>query len=321
MVIMNVINKFLSGCVNDATSEVNISVNENDTQYINSMFASFNKSLPNLRILPKYRRNQIWTVKSQYLDFEGEIQISRHKTMVLLISEPEELSEDVSFVRVCPLSPFVDMASPCDLVCNDAALVGFPFIVETWNEQPMLIEILERFVGDFSCEIHESHEELSEDQQTFREIEISNARYLNHSIIAYTNEMERAENFSFSVDFVSDSKVRTIHMPKMNEKSPKLVPLAGHAEYAIAARSGNILTDNDCIEIDSAEVPFHIEVRKKNKEYILTIIPKLEVKLSRNGEIFDCHFNDERIVYSGLKQGIYDIETPLTSKKITIRLK
>lgn len=318
---MNVINKFLSGCVDDSTSDVNISVNENDAQIINNMFASFNKSCPILKILPKYRRNQIWTVRNQYVDFEGEIQKSNHKTMVLLISEPEELSEDVSFVRVCPLSPFIDMASSNDVLCNDAELVGFPFIVETWNEQPMLTEILEKYVGDFCCEIHESHDELSADQKTFREIEISNARFLNQSIIAYTNDMERAENFSFSVDFMSDSKVRTIHMPKLNVQSPKLIPLTGHAEYAIAARSGNVLTDNDCIEIDSIDVPFHIEVRKKNNEYILTIIPKVDVKLSSNGKTFDCRSNDERIVYSGLKKGLYDIETPLTTKKITIRLK
>lgn len=318
---MNVINKFLSGCVDDATSDVNISVNENDAHLINNIFASFNKSRPSLRILPKYRRNQIWTVKSQYIDFEGEIQKSKHKTMVLLISEPEDLSEDVSFVRVCPLSPFIDMASLNDVLCNDASLVGFPFIVETWNEQPMLTEILDKYVGDYSCDILESNENLSKDQQTFREIEISNARFLSQSIIAYTNEMERADYFSFSVDFMSDSKVRTIHMPKLNVQSPTLIPLTGHAEYAMAARSGNLLTDNDCIEIDSVDVPFHIEVRKKNNEYILTIIPKVDVKLSSNGKTFDSRSNDERIVYSGLKQGLYDIESPLTSKKITVRLK
>ena len=110
-------------------------------------------------------------------------------------------------------------------------------------------------------------------------------------------------------------------MPKLNVQSPTLIPLTGHAEYAMAARSGNILTDNDCIEIDSVDVPFHIEVRKKNNEYILTIIPKVDVKLSSNGKTFDCRSNDERIVYSGLKKGLYDIESPLTFKKITIRLK
>lgn len=318
---MNVINKFLSGCVDDATSDVNISVNENDAQLINNMFASFNISRPSLRILPKYRRNQIWTVRNQYIDFEGEIQKSKHKTMVLLISEPEDLSEDVSFVRVCPLSPFIDMASLNDVLCNDASLVGFPFIIETWNEQPMLTEILEKYVGDYSCDILESNENLSKDQQTFREIEISNARFLSQSIIAYTNEMERADNFSFSVDIMSDSKVRTIHMPKLNVQSPTLIPLKGHAEYAMAARSGNMLTENDCIEIDPVDVPFHIEVRKKDNEYILTVIPKVDVKLSSNGKTFDSRSNDERIVYSGLKQGLYDIESPLISKKITIRLK
>ena len=37
---MNVINKFLSGCVDDTISDVNISVNENDAHKINNMFAN-----------------------------------------------------------------------------------------------------------------------------------------------------------------------------------------------------------------------------------------------------------------------------------------
>ena len=67
---MNVINKFLSGCVDDTISDVNISVNENDAHKINNVFASSNKSRPSLRILPKYRKNQNWTVKTQSVDCE-----------------------------------------------------------------------------------------------------------------------------------------------------------------------------------------------------------------------------------------------------------
>lgn len=82
---MNVINKFLSGCVDDTISDVNISVNENDAHKINNMFASFNKSRPSLRILPKYRRNQIWTVKSQYVDFEESSKIVNTKLWSCLL--------------------------------------------------------------------------------------------------------------------------------------------------------------------------------------------------------------------------------------------
>ena len=316
---MNIINQFLGKAVNQDI--VNIDEGLSRRGDINAMFEGAAYRPSYIRALPQVKQHQIWTVKNIYIDYEGQRQSLCHPMMVLLTSECEDLDEDTSFVRGCPISPFIEMASDDDLVCRDASLIGFPFLIESWNEQPMLVDILDKFVADFYTEVIELDSTVDDYQQSFRDIEISNAMFLNRSIIAYMSEMERADGFSFSVDFISGSNVRTIYMPKLHEQSPKLIPLTGHAEYAMAARSGNILTENDCIEIDSVDIPFRIEVRKKNSEYILTIIPKVDIELSRNGKTFDYQSNDERIVYSGLKRGLYDIKTTLTSEKITIRLK
>lgn len=58
-------------------------------------------------------------------------------------------------------------------------------------------------------------------QKEFREIEISNARFLNHSITAYINEKERDNIFAFSVDLHYSEVAKTVHMPILNVKNPK----------------------------------------------------------------------------------------------------
>ena len=111
-------------------------------------------------------------------------------------------------------------------------------------------------------------------------------------------------------------------MPQMNVLKPRLIPLNGHEEYAMAARTNNIVSENDCIEFNYEHMPFSIEVRKKKAEFILTIIPKVEVVLRNlENKQIEGTSNSERIVYGGLRKGLYQIESPLLNKTITIRLK
>lgn len=318
---MDTINIFLREGINTDSQEEVLSANFEDVDHLNDMFKSLNFRQQHLRIIPHYKKNQIWSVKNHYIDFEGVLQHSKHDMLVLLISNPEELDSDTTYVRVCPLSPFVEQASHLDQVCDDSSIVGFPFIVETWNEQPILTEILDNYVGVYHLEHECANEVLTKEQSEFREIEISNSRYLNHSISSYINEMERSEIFAFSVDMHFMNKVKTIHMPIQNVQNPKLVSLADHEEYAAAARMQNVVTENDCILVDETELPFKVEIRKKVGEYILTIIPKVEIRLQKDGKDMIGMSNSERIVYNGLKKGLYEISSPLIDKLLTIRLK
>ena len=318
---MDIINQFLESNVSASNSEEDILVTADEVKRVNDIFSSLRTNLSNLRILPKYRKGQIWTVKTHYLDYGGVFQQSNHNILVLLLSDSDDLDEDTSFVRVCPLTPFIEAASTSDQLCDDSSIVGFPFFVETWNEQPMLTELLEDFVADYYLDVNEKDEILSDEQKRFREIEISNALYLNHSITAYMNEMERAKDFAFSVDLHLFDTVKTIHMPVLNVQKPKLVHLSDHEEYAQAARMNNYLTENDCIEVSDEKLPFALKVRKKSGDYVLTIIPKVDVLLIKNGEEIHGMSNSERLVYHGLRKGIYQIKSKKSNDIVTIRLK
>ena len=89
-----------------------------------------------------------------------------------------------------------------------------------------------------------------------------------------------------------------------------------------AAKTGNLLTDNDCIDFETENLPFRIEIRKKRIGFVITIIPKLEVCLkSGSGEEIIGSSNTERVVFNNLKKGLYTIASPLSNEIITVRLK
>ena len=111
-------------------------------------------------------------------------------------------------------------------------------------------------------------------------------------------------------------------MPQLNVFAPKLLDLPRGEEYSMAARTGNVLTDNDCIDFYTDELPFKVEIRKKTTGYVLTIIPKIEVCLKNDcDEEFNSSSNSERLVYDNLKRGLYTITSPQINNSIIIRLK
>lgn len=312
---------FLRSSIDDEMKLDNIQINHQDIDSLNQKFKDLASFSP-ISILPPKRQSQIWTVKKEYMDYQGELQKTNHIIMVILTSDAEILEEE-EFVRACPISPFVEMASEDDQVCGDPSVVGFPFLVEAWNEQPLLTEILDRYVGLYFTDLSVSEMPINEDQRKFREIEISNAMFLNHSVNAFVNELNRKENFSFSVDLCIEDKVKTKRMPEMNALfDPNKIRLFAHEEFASAARIGCRIDENDCIDFDEQDMPFRIEVRKKSGNYVLTIIPKVEVSLlNSQQEEISGSYNSERIVYDGLQKGIYMITTLQIEKTITIRLK
>ena len=318
---METINEFLKDNSYSDLQEEMLSVNADDVNHINKMFISLHPERPRLSILPQMKENQLWTVQSSYLDFEGNMQHAKHKLIVMIVSGPDYLDSDTSFVRVCPISPFVEMSSEADCICDDSSIIGFPFVVETWNEQPVLTEILDKYVGDYNVLRNDKEDNPTSLQKEFREIEISNARFLNHSITAYINEKERDNIFAFSVDLHYSEVAKTVHMPILNVKNPKLISLSDHEEYAQAARLNNFFTENDSININDSNLPFSIEVRKRSGVYILTIIPKVEIVLTKDGQEIKGMSNSERLVYSDLPKGLYKIQSPLINEVLTIRLK
>lgn len=318
---MNVINDFLK-TRNSSDNISTVTCSEHTLSKLNNMFAEMKCQVKKLQVLPKIKQDQIWSVKKEYLDYEGILQTSPHPMLVLITTDPESLDSYNEFVRVCPISPFIEMATNTDQICDDSSIVGFPFLVETWNEQPILVDLLDKYAGNYYSDLIEKDEVLNQSQNEFREIEISNARFLNHSIIAYTNEKERSNMFSFSVDLQYSDFSKSKHMPLMNIGKPMLISLRDNEEYAAAARMGQNITENDCIEFRNKDLPFQLEVRKKNDLFVLTIIPKIDVQvIDFNNQELQGMSNSERIVYNDLHVGLYTIKSPLLNKEIIIRLK
>lgn len=318
---MDTIIEFLKSPFFEKSDTENSNIDSGRVQKLNRLFAGYDYKPANMRMLPKIKRNQIWSIKDEYMDYEGILQKAIHPFLVLVTSDPELLDNETEFVRVYPISPFVEKASSNDIICSDPAIVGFPFLVESWNEQPVLTEILDKYVANYN--VDESVVEVNHNSSSdFKDIEVSNAKFLNHSILAYMSDVSRSKAFSFSIDINFGSTTKSLHMPILNVANPKLVALSENEEYAIAAKSGCVLTENECIEFSNAIFPFKLEVRKKSDSYMLTVIPQIEITLTNSSNEELCGSkNAERIVFSNLKKGLYEIKTPLTSEILTIRIK
>lgn len=164
------INDFLKNPIIPEVKE-DIIVSDKELASINDLFASNDVPVNYLHLRPKIKENQIWTIKRSYMDYEGILQSAAAPIMVLLVSQEEMIGEDGMFVRVCPISPFVEMASENDQICEEESITGFPFFIERWNEQPILTEILDKYVGDYYLDSSSKDCKLTNDQEEFREIE------------------------------------------------------------------------------------------------------------------------------------------------------
>ncbi|MBK8686611.1 MAG: hypothetical protein IPN26_17400 [Bacteroidetes bacterium] len=161
------------------------------------------------------------------------------------------------------------MATQSDEVCNDHSIIGFPFLVETWNDQPILAELLDEYVGDYELKsnafaksdafelvnepisdyLKATSETLSEAQQEFRDIEISRAKYINHSILSLLSFLENRQSQDVGVVISIFGKTE---YPKFyidqTQKEPTL---------ALAAKSG-IDGEDKYLLLDNESLPFKI---------------------------------------------------------------
>lgn len=322
---MNAIAEFLKSQPQDCTS---VSSGKNyriDKSEINNLMRLYSEKIykPNtIRLLPPKRKGQIWTVKDKYLDYLGNMQVTLHPPMVLICSKPEDL-EGEQVLRVHPISPFLEMAGKDDLICERQDVVGFPFLVETWNEQPVLAELLDHYIGDCSsvhlkeCSIADA---TKEDIADFRRIEIDNAKFLNHSILVYLNDLERSEHFEFSADLLFKGSKKSVHVAK---GEPDLSILMQHESYSMAAKSGNSSEEERVIDFDEPNLPFKIQVRHKNDGYVLTLHTSDIIRLieESSGVSNKAYRVENRVIFSDLSSGLYRIEDKDADEIITIRLK
>lgn len=315
---MKSILKFLMDTELGSIDPINFPNNENR---LNSLNQLFNNRFPeeeyssHLKIKPNFKKNQIWSVKKQYYDYQGKKHIVNHPFIVLIYDILNAIEEE-AILRVMPISPFVEIASKSDEICRDSSLIGFPFLVETWNDQPILAELLEDYLGyyEFQSNIGSAEKDtLTNIQKEFRSIEIDRASYLNYSISSFISFLENKQsNDSGAVISINDRSEYPKFFVGGNEEESSL---------SLAAKSGFDVEDKYLL-FDYENLPFEIYIRKNEAGFILSALTNLKIYLN---DQFDQeivgHFDNEKYVYSNLEKGLYKLSSDQLDSPIIIRLK
>ena len=319
-----------------------------DLEKANHLFLNYNSSIKadkHLLKKPHFSINQIWSVKNEYYDFLGYHQKADHPFIVLINNELDDFEQE-DFVRINVISPFTEFAGTDDIVCNDASIIGFPFLIETWNEQPVLVDLLDEYLGyfEFKSEIslfdrrfskgfYKKEEnllkeseivysnnkdengsgKLSQYQREFRDLEVSKAKYLNNSMMALLSFMENRQTQDSGVVISLFDKPE---FPKfyigLNQKEP---------DFALAAKSG-VDTEDKYIKYKSSNLPFEIFIRKNDDGFIVTISndPFIRLYNSLNQELIGIS-NKEKKIFTGMEKGFYNLISDKIKGAIKIILK
>ncbi|MBW7839899.1 MAG: hypothetical protein H3C36_09755 [Chitinophagaceae bacterium] len=333
---MKPINQFLKSQLDTFSEDVlKVDDTKGDIENLNRQFlirSKSNHSIRHLKIKPRVQRGQIWTVKNEYDDFQGITQNTSHPFIVLVNNDPDDI-EGEGFVRVLVVSPFIEMANNNDEVCNDASIIGFPFLIETWNDQPLLTEILDEYIGYYEIqstptlrpEVYELVNEplsnygdkkaelISKTQTDFRDIEIARAKYINHSVRSLLSFLENRQSQDAGVVI---SVFNNPEYPKFYIGQSQKEPT-----YALAARSG-IDNEDKYLLFENVNIPFRLFIRKNENGFILSVDSTEKMQLFKSTiQEFVGLSNNERTVFSDLQAGNYSLLVETIKQPIKIRLK
>lgn len=146
---------------------------------------------------PKRLRNgQVWTVKKSYINGYGD-EIKTPFLFIVMIMGSPFVYRGVKFLNVVTITPHVEMSMDDDIVVLDKSLMGFEFMIETWNQQSLRADVLDKYQFTYNLDKHNPPagitSELSflypnSDKIEFRSLEIRNAGYLTHSAWSHIPE-------------------------------------------------------------------------------------------------------------------------------------
>lgn len=287
----------------------------------------------NLSLKPRLQKNQIWSLKNEYCDFLGEKITTDHPLIVIINSEPDEF-EGEDFARVNVISPFIEFATSIDLVCQDNSIIGFPFLVETWNDQPILTEILDKYLGYFEVDlsfyqkknyyemtaeniddyfISKGKVNLNHYQREFRELEVSKAKFINRSVLALLSFLENRQTLDTGVviSLLNRSDFPQFYIGKRLEKP----------QYALAVKTGFDLEDK-YLKFEDPKIPFQVFIRRNESGFIITVMPNYNIKIFNSEKIeIKGVQNKDKAVFSNLKKGLYSIISNNIQEPLIIRIK
>ncbi|MEA3495956.1 MAG: hypothetical protein U9R42_07970 [Bacteroidota bacterium] len=277
------------------------------------------KNVFQLKSRPKIKKGQIWLCKQQYFDAFGNEIIGNSPYLVFVVSDVDKFANE-NFIRIQPISPFTEFIANDELLIKDKSVIGFDFIIETWNEQAILTELLDEFVGNVvigNLKIDETELSLSKNQKEFRKAEIRNTAYLSQSIksLIEFEELSEEKTIFLNID-------NSIHFPKSESKGTKTISFFNEPkqDYGLAAKKGKLKDRPTTLfekTIDGVEI--QIKVVKEGAKYILAIKQANSVELKNiNGKVIK---QTTPKLYDDLSGGLYFIRIRRIEKEIRIRLK
>jgi tetratricopeptide (TPR) repeat protein len=139
---------------------------------------------------------EIWRCKSAYTDESGQKMETADTFLVCIVTEPAEI-QGKTFVRIQPLSQEIAYRTQEDVLISDTSVTGFPFIIETWNEQPVLTSVLDDKIGELPELFRELPEQndYTDEQLEFRKKEVRRTAFLRQSVLSVlTSEDGSQEN-------------------------------------------------------------------------------------------------------------------------------
>jgi tetratricopeptide (TPR) repeat protein len=150
----------------------------------------------------KPKENDIWICKQLNKNAFGE-NISIAKPIYLFVISEIDNLDDEDFVRVQPISTNIESICDDDILIDDTTILGASFIIETWNEQPVLVDIFDKKLGEISFELPEvkPQEKYTKQQLVFRANEIKRTAYLRQSILSSLAKQD--------VDYIHARKITT----------------------------------------------------------------------------------------------------------------
>ena len=151
-----------------------------------------NTATPLPHLTPKPGIGQIWLCRQEFVDRNG-LTIKGDIPYYVFLTDNRGNLSDLNFIRVQPLSMFTEFKAADDIVVEDESITGFNFLIESWNEQPIDVDLLQDYIG--SIDIPQSNEDqevtLTQNQRDFRKVEIGNTAYLRQSVVSYLESKEK----------------------------------------------------------------------------------------------------------------------------------
>jgi hypothetical protein len=270
---------------------------------------------------------QIWLCKQRYVDDLGNDIQANIPGYVLITKGPSTLeTSDVGFVRVQPISMYTEYGSADDVTVKDPSIIGFPFLIEKWNEQPMLTRLLDIFIADLadheeviSCPGRSrTVQEITDSQKQFRRLEVRNTAWLRQSVLSALSWLEnRQEERSGGV--LINLFGKTVY-PERQDTGPAGDGLLIPMDLAAKSRVGENSTPYVCHET-IGQHSITIAVIKEDRRH------RVEVTFAEHVDLFDPEGNrcDKRLegstsIFLCPKPGMYELVIQGCDMAVRIRV-